>query len=59
MTRRGKKRTFIEAQARQILDVARGALAKMGVAEASIIDVLLDGHPAEGLDGMRGATQST
>ena len=41
---------IIKAQTRRILDVARGALAKRGVAEASIIDVLLDGHPAEELD---------
>ena len=41
---------IIKAHARWILDVARGTLAKRGVAEASIIDVLLDGHPGEELD---------
>jgi nucleotide-binding universal stress UspA family protein len=41
---------IIKAEARRILDAAREALTKRGVGEASIIDVLLEGHPAEELD---------
>ena len=41
---------IIKAEARRILDAAKEALTKRGVAEASIIDVLLEGHPAEELD---------
>jgi nucleotide-binding universal stress UspA family protein len=41
---------IIKAEARRILDAAKEALKKRGVAEASIIDVLLEGHPAEELD---------
>jgi nucleotide-binding universal stress UspA family protein len=41
---------IIKAQAKQILAAAKEALKKRGVADASIIDVLLEGHPAEELD---------
>jgi len=41
---------IIKSEARRILDAAREALMKRGVAEAAIIDVLLEGHPAEELD---------
>ena len=41
---------IIKAEARRILDAAKEALKKRGVAEASIVDVLLEGHPAEELD---------
>ena len=41
---------IIKSEARRILDAAREALTKRGVAEATIIDVLLEGHPAEELN---------
>ncbi|MGA2884053.1 MAG: universal stress protein [Halobacteriota archaeon] len=41
---------ILKSEARRILEAAREALIKRGVAEATIIDVLLEGHPAEELD---------
>ena len=41
---------IFKSEGRRILDAARDALVKRWVAEASIIDVLLEGHPAEELD---------
>ena len=41
---------ILKSEARRILDAAREALIKRGVAEATIVDVLLEGHPAEELD---------
>jgi nucleotide-binding universal stress UspA family protein len=41
---------IIKSEARRILEAAREALIKRGVAEATIVDVLLEGHPAEELD---------
>ena len=41
---------IIKSEARRILEAAREALIKRGLAEATIIDVLLEGHPAEELD---------
>ena len=41
---------IINSEARRILGAAREALIKRGVSEATIIDVLLEGHPAEELD---------
>jgi nucleotide-binding universal stress UspA family protein len=38
---------IIKSEARQILNVAREALVKRGVAEASITEILLEGHPTE------------
>lgn len=38
---------IIKSQARQILSSAREALVKRGVAEASITEILLEGHPTE------------
>ena len=41
---------IINSEARKILDAAREDLIKKGVANASIVDVLLEGHPAEELE---------
>ena len=41
---------IVKSEARRVLDAARAALVKRGVAEASVIDALLEGHPAEELD---------
>lgn len=38
---------IIKSEARRILEVAREALVKRGVAEASITEILLEGHPTE------------
>ena len=38
---------IIKSEARRILNVAREALVKRGVAEASITEILLEGHPTE------------
>jgi nucleotide-binding universal stress UspA family protein len=38
---------IVKSEARRILEVAREALVKRGVAEASVTEILLEGHPAE------------
>jgi len=38
---------IVKSEARRILEVAREALVKRGVAEASVIEILLEGHTAE------------
>ena len=38
---------IVKLEARRILEVAREALVKRGVAEASVIEILLEGHTAE------------
>jgi nucleotide-binding universal stress UspA family protein len=38
---------IIKSEARRILDAAKDALSKRGVAEASIVEILLEGHPTE------------
>jgi nucleotide-binding universal stress UspA family protein len=38
---------IVKSEARCILEVAREALVKRGVAEESVIEIVFEGHPAE------------
>ena len=44
---REERYIIIKSEARQTLNVARESLVKRGVAEASITEILLEGHPTE------------